>query len=404
MRGKLTNDSVHRLSPASKDYFLWDSIVMGLGVRVKASGAKAFVVQYRRGSGRSSTTVRITIDRVGSISLDDARKAARALLGRVAKGYDPRNERKAAKLAENRKVRAVIGAYDRDFELRRVSPYHRKNTISVLKRGLDKVMHRDLASLTRQELISVINSIQKRGARQSFRQRLTPMINYAVNEGLVAHNVLAGWVQPRRSRDMSLQQTGRALTTAEIAAVWEATKVPTNFHSFVRVMMLTGLRKTETASMEWSWIDNEARAIVLPAFRMKSGRPHTVPLTDQLNAVLNSIVRSPSTSLLFPTKSRTGSWTTMSGFGQMLAKLQSRSGAKGWTLHDLRRTYRTFLGEMGFDIDLSERMLSHKRDSLIEQYDKSSRWPERVAAAQVIANTISAASIKTLGAPARSQQ
>ena len=74
-----------------------------------------------------------------------------------------------------------------------------------------------------------------------------------------------------------------------------------------------------------------------------------------------------SCSLVFPTRSiQTGEWTRMSGFGQMLDKLKARSGTKNWTLYDLRRTYRSMLSEMGYDLDLCERMIAHTRGSLVE--------------------------------------
>ena len=54
-----------------------------------ASGLKSFVVQYRNAAGRSR---RIVIGRYGLITVEEARREARALLGKVAKGIDPAEE------------------------------------------------------------------------------------------------------------------------------------------------------------------------------------------------------------------------------------------------------------------------------------------------------------------------
>lgn len=328
------------------------------------------------------------MDSVSSITLEDARKNARAILGRVALGNDVRAERKAQKKAVVSKVGKVIDAYDLDFETRKVSAYHRKNTISVLRRGLKSVLQSDVGTLTRQELIGIIEAIELPGARQSLRQRLTPFLNFAVNQGISSHNVMAGWVQPRKSKAMVVGRNGRSLTPAEIEKIWQATNARSTFNLFVRVMLISGLRKTETASLEWPWIDEKIGAIVVPAERMKSGRPHSVPLSKLLVEVLQGIPRVGSSTLLFPVRSKQRTWTTMSGYGQMLAKLQKESDTKDWTIYDLRRTYRSMLSDLGFDQDLCERMIAHARGTLVERYDRSTRWPERVGAAKAIGDQI----------------
>ena len=392
MRTKLTREVIDKLQPAKGDLFVWDTMVMGLGVRIKPSGTKAFVVQYRQGSGRHSKSVRLTVDSVASISLEDARRSARTMLGEVARGGDPRAARRAEAAVVERRVDKVIDAYDQDFQRRRVSPRHRTNSISVLRRGLERHLSRDISDFTRQELVAAIDAIQTTGAQQSFRQRLTPLLNFAVNQGLAPHNVLAGWKRPRRSKSVALSRTGRSLSLEEITAIWNATVTPTPFNGLVRVMLLTGLRNAEAAALDWRWVDLGKRAITLPPERMKSGRGHAVPISPLLMQQLEITPRVPGSNLVFPVRSKSKTWTVMSGFGQMLRKLQKQSETKDWTLYDLRRTFRSSLSDLGFDLDLCERMIAHSRGNLVERYDRSTRWPERVAAADAYSKSVAAAS------------
>jgi hypothetical protein len=74
---------VDNLQTTGKEYFAWDGDLPGFGVRVRASGAKAYVFQYRAGAGRSAPSRRVTIGSVGSLTPEQARKIANLLSGEV---------------------------------------------------------------------------------------------------------------------------------------------------------------------------------------------------------------------------------------------------------------------------------------------------------------------------------
>jgi integrase len=386
MQGKLTKELLSKIQTEGKELIMWDTLVVGLGARARSSGNVSFVVQYRKGSGRRSRSVRLTLDSIRSMSLDDARKTARSIIGSVAQGADPQQERRAEKIASDRTLTCILEAYDADFSKRKVSQRHRTNTISVLRRGLQAHLENDVSQLTLRDFVRCIENAGGPGARQSLRQRITPMLSFAVNSGLVQHNVMAGWRRPRTSRDQSLAKTGRSLSPNEIKSVWAATDECTAFNNFVRCMMLTGLRNNEAASVTWDWLDKPNKAILIPANITKSGRPHAVPITQQLDDLFTRVPRTKGTSFLFPTKSLKGEWRTIAGFGQRLDKLHERSQTNSWSLYDLRRTYRSTLAELGFDVDLCERMIAHSRGGLVERYDRSTRWDARCDAAQTLAN------------------
>jgi len=92
-RGRITKRAVDALAcPSGKDReFLWDETLAGFGVAAFASGKKAYVVQYRQG-GRSR---RASLGEHGRLTPDEARTAAKKILGSVAHGEDPIAERRA---------------------------------------------------------------------------------------------------------------------------------------------------------------------------------------------------------------------------------------------------------------------------------------------------------------------
>src|SRR5262249_8128883 len=85
--------TVDAARPASSEYFLWDSDLIGFGLRVLPTGAKSYVAKYRLGPGRRAPGRRITLGKHGKLTPDAAREGARAILADVVHGDDPAGNR-----------------------------------------------------------------------------------------------------------------------------------------------------------------------------------------------------------------------------------------------------------------------------------------------------------------------
>ena len=103
---KLTKRTINALQPKAKDFFVWDSQITGFGVRVMPSGAKTYQAQYRKG-GR---TRRVSLGRHGRITVDEARRLAKDVMGQVAMGENP-----AEDSAQQRRAPTVSSLCDRFF-------------------------------------------------------------------------------------------------------------------------------------------------------------------------------------------------------------------------------------------------------------------------------------------------
>lgn len=86
---KLTKRTIDGLQPRDKDYFEWDDELSGFGIRIWPTGKKTYVAQYRVGK----QTRRFKIGSHGALTVDEARKQARTVLGDVARGEDPQQDR-----------------------------------------------------------------------------------------------------------------------------------------------------------------------------------------------------------------------------------------------------------------------------------------------------------------------
>ncbi|EJK81628.1 Arm DNA-binding domain-containing protein [Rhizobium sp. AP16] len=86
----LTKRVVDAAQPNRERYHVWDSELSGFDLRVGPTGVKTFILRYRAdGGGRSATQRILTIGRFGSVTVEQARKLAKAKLGGVAAGEDP---------------------------------------------------------------------------------------------------------------------------------------------------------------------------------------------------------------------------------------------------------------------------------------------------------------------------
>ena len=88
---KLTVNTIKAISvDPERDIYAWDDELPGFGIRIKSSGVRSFMLQYRNASGVSR---RLTLGKLGVLTPDDARKLAKEKLAAVAKGNDPADVR-----------------------------------------------------------------------------------------------------------------------------------------------------------------------------------------------------------------------------------------------------------------------------------------------------------------------
>jgi integrase len=104
------------------------------------------------------------------------------------------------------------------------------------------------------------------------------------------------------------------LTPPELKAIWNACGGDT-YSTIVKLLMLTGQRKSEIANLE---LDGDTA--VLPAPKSKNGKEHRFPVS----AATQELLKKPRT------------W---GGWSKSKVELDKACGVAAWTLHDLRLVY-----------------------------------------------------------------
>lgn len=393
---KLTRERLRQIkAPEAGEITIWDTEVPGLGVRCLPSGVKPYVVIYRAGYGRDGIARRMTLGKVGTLRLEDVREAALGIRGRVLRGEDPVAERRAQRREAKRPaltLREALDRYDTDQGRRGVTD--RKNVRSALQRHLlDHGGDVPLAELDRRAVVEAVEALEAKnlpGAARSLRGHASTFLKWCADRGLIEANPLQGYRAPRATRAQRIARPGRDLTDTETALVWEACGaggINPAFGQIIRMLILTGQRRTETARMRWADLGENRKWWCIPPDQTKRGIAHEVPLPPLAQKIIASVPRHAGCEFVFSTNGR----SPISGWSKLEPKLRERAGlAEDWTLHDLRRTYRSGMTRLGIDPDVAEIMLNHRPDTLRSIYDRDPRLDARRDAAERWANHVRA--------------
>jgi integrase len=166
-------------------------------------------------------------------------------------------------------------------------------------------------------------------------------------------------------------------TLAILRAVWNAVEnEPAHARDLYRFLTIVPLRRSEAATLTWANVDLAEKRI---SIRMKTGERHELPLSPAAIDLLTA--RKRSSGLVFGTTAGKV-YTDWGGaidrirkkIGQVSATKEAR-----FTWHDVRRAFVSELAGQ-FDVDALDQALGHARKGVFAVYQRSARWPERVAA------------------------
>jgi integrase len=373
---KISKATVDAAQPGETDRMYWDKAIAGFGLKITPAGRKVYLYRYRLAPpGRAAKTnpITLTIGKHGDLTPDQARDRATELAGKVAVGVDPRAEerrerveaearaRRDTDLAFDLKADQWLDHYEHEKERRPSSVSQAKLVVrNHLKPALKS---KPLPEIGKSDIQSIIDAmpVRQKAMRRAVFAYASILFGWATSSGYIDRNPLQDMNKPPAPKARE-----RVLTDEELSAIWRAAaELPKPFGPFYRLLILTGQRRDEVATLSWADLDRAAATWTIPAERAKNGRAHIVPLSAQViaefDALAGSSLQWPRSGFVLTTTGR----TPISGFSKAKAALDDLITAAGgepmadWRVHDLRRTLATGLQRLGVRFEVTEAVLNH---------------------------------------------
>jgi integrase len=369
---RFTKQVVDALSPPpGKSYGLfWDETLKGFGVKVSAGGSRQYVAQYRTPDGR---TPRVTIGRVGTLGLEDARKQARVLLAKAQTGHDPQAEKAEARRQAGITLESVTATYLAQAK-DRLKPRSYQEVERHLTKAWAPLAGMSLNGIKRADVAGQLNIIAQTGKVNANRARsaLSGLYTWAIGEGIAESNPVTGTNKPADEKPRD-----RFLSLEEVRAVWSACR--NDDHGvMVRLLLLTAQRRNEVGEMSEAELDLSAAVWTLPGARAKNGRTHEIPLSPMAVQLLMKKPRLAGRTLVFGQGAG-----GFSGWSNSKERLDARVKAAGavlapWTLHDLRRTATTLMAEhVGVQPHIISAIKNHTPEGMARVYNLATYRTEK---------------------------
>jgi len=385
MAKTLTGRAVQALRPKTERYEVMDhgpGFVRGLGVRVSPDSGKVFVLIKRLQKG--GNPVRLTLGDYPALSLTAARTVAIEWSGLIARGIDPREERKRIeeerKLIEvRRQANSFAAVAERFFASHRFKAQRCGHVVVriVRKELLPTLGPRSITEIASSDIKEIIRRTVNRGKLRYAHSVLdcaTAVFNYAVDdEEIIDTNPC----KIKREKVIGPKQIRQhVLDDVALRVLWQACeKLGYPYGSFYRLVLLTGVRRDEAARATWRELDLDGKLWRIPAERFKSNAEHIVPLSDDAVAVLRAVPRFTSDYVFVGRVGAVNSFPKAKARleREMLAILREANPAaelESFVVHDLRRTCRTRLSALKVQDHVAEMVIGHGKKGLARVYNQ----------------------------------
>ncbi len=309
----------------------------------------------------------MSLGKYPTLSLAEARQAARDALSEIAAGVDLIAERRQEVEPDFKGLIELYLKEGREF----TSDSTKRRWYYCLNVHAKSLHNKKPSEITMHDVHAILSPmwIAKHETAKRLRYCLQEVFGWAAGKGWREPNqgnpaIWAGGLKSMLQSTKSFYKSKpqRALDWQEIPDFMQALKERDGIAPLlVQFVILTGVRSGEARGALWSEIDRDEAIWSIPAERMKMRKPHKVPLSAQVIGILDAVEPISQNGLVFPNPDN-GKSLSYNAPRQLFKRM-------GWhertTLHGLRAAYRSWGQDAtSFDYEALERCLAHTtRDS-----------------------------------------
>ncbi len=370
---KLTKRVVESALPdPAKRVVLWDTEITGFCLRIYPSGKKTYFLQYRN---KKRETHKIKIGVHGPITTELARQKAIELSLNVGAGEDPSIKQKVVAGNTGQSMQDLADKYLDLHAKTKKAPKSYKEDVAKLKNIiLKRYGHLRVDAISTLDLQKLNSDLQKTPIQANRTMALlSKMFNLAIQWGWRSDNPVMGvgkYKEQKRYRWLDDEESQRLFSALD-------TYHNQNVANAIRLLILTGARKTELLSATWDQFDLEKGVWTKQAHSTKQRKMEHVPVSSLVLEILKKMKEQADSSFLFPgkvpgepLKDPKKAWDT----------IRKKAGAADVRMHDLRHTFASHLVSSGLSLSIVGKLLGHTQASTTQRYAHLADAPLREAA------------------------
>ena len=367
------------------DQVIWDDELGGFGIRVKPSGVRSFIIQYRNRYNRSR---RLTIGRYGIVTAAEARVRAKRLFAKVQEGIDPAQDVSDARHAPNfadlaerylvehaeLKKRPKSVALDKSLLRLHVMPALGAMKVEAITRHEVSRLHHKMKNtpVVGNRALSLISKIMNLAEKWGLRP-----------DGTNPCRHVEKYPERRMERfltDDELARLGSTLLTAERAQTESPSVI-----AAIRLLILTGARVGEVLHLRWAEVDFERSFLRLDD--SKTGAK-VIHLGEAAVVVLRHLSNQPHSEWVIPGAIPNKPLVNLRKPWRRIRKIAELEGVR---LHDLRHSFASVAAVGGLSLPMIGALLGHSQPATTARYAHLAANPVKQAADSVsnhIANAL----------------
>jgi integrase len=411
----LTTAAVQRLKAKGKRLEVRDAGAPGLHLVIQPSGVKSWAMRLRRPDGRPA---KLTLGRVdlgdengddpvlgAPLTLRQARQLANSVDRQRARGIDVASMTEQKRREERLRLDASRDSFlalARDFagdQMRNIRGWRAQAKVlglsypreggepTLVSAGLaERWASLPVGEISARMIHDAIDEAQRHaipgtaprtaGASDARAHHLAAAIgklfSWAARKRRVATNPCMGVHRPKASSERD-----RVLSAAELRSLWLACDaIGGPFGSCVKLLMLTGARRSEVSGLQWGELSEDLSIWTLPKERSKNKRTHVVPLPPMARSIISAAPQVEGCALVFTTNGK----SAVSGWSTVKVRLDAAMGNGNWRIHDIRRSVVTGMVSIGVLPHIVELVVNHvsgHKSGVAGIYNRSEMMPER---------------------------